>query len=510
KNVNLFLENCSLASHTQQNSIPTMTERPDSPEIEILKEVKRPLKISTAPISRLNATEIVALQSENGRTTTIAGSANRLSPPSFAATRELYRRQRQEARERGFTTGSSEDRMYAQVISNARQSTGPPATLRLPTLPFTSIAGTTTLSSNGKPQAIVQPLCSTVREGTLVPLFGSVPSSSGTLPNGLVKVTDHQYQTNARAAAFAASVASVGQTFVSSATTPLFPNTTRLHHQTATPPQANTRVLPADVFVDRPGAVAATATAGGSKPSVSVSERNVRPINLHDLLLSPPIPLSTSPNRTKPRLTKIVTQFSKQSSVDRCVDAVLNSVRRQPTTSSADVRERPALLPEKYYSRSLAFYGPEEEEEEYKGRFQCEWSGCDDVLPSNVSFVNHLLAHFLKSPVKLNADVEGQSDVSLADFCRCHFCFSIFGRPFDLQSHLLEVHSSRSARLNKSVQAVRTATCFICERAFASFAALQNHMGLVHQHPDAPYWCRKCRFRSSLHRDVLYIFVKVS
>uniref|UniRef100_A0A914V271 C2H2-type domain-containing protein n=1 Tax=Plectus sambesii TaxID=2011161 RepID=A0A914V271_9BILA len=33
-------------------------------------------------------------------------------------------------------------------------------------------------------------------------------------------------------------------------------------------------------------------------------------------------------------------------------------------------------------------------------------------------------------------------------------------------------------------------------------------MGLVHQHPDAPYWCRKCRFRSSLHRDVLYHFVK--
>lgn len=102
--------------------------------------------------------------------------------------------------------------------------------------------------------------------------------------------------------------------------------------------------------------------------------------------------------------------------------SVVNNGRKQSATSSSGKEQRPVLPSEKFYWRSAAYNYPDMDmEEEYKGRFQvckinrfilyaldhrlfqCEWDGCDDVLPSNVSFVNHMLAHFLNSPIKFNS-----------------------------------------------------------------------------------------------------------
>lgn len=104
--------------------------------------------------------------------------------------------------------------------------------------------------------------------------------------------------------------------------------------------------------------------------------------------------------------------------------------------------------------------------------------------------------------------IDDEDEVDLADLCRCSYCLRSLKSPFELQQHMIAVHSINSRRLRINYRHDST-TCFICEMHFDNRALFESHMNHVHVNADAPYQCRKCQFRSSLRIDIIQHFQQV-
>lgn len=163
------------------------------------------------------------------------------------------------------------------------------------------------LSSSGKPQAIVQPIYNTGGRdvgGALLPLTPSVPPPSASPSNSSTKVSDHQYLPNAR---FGTYTGGGGQSL------PTVPSGTTSSQ--SNPPQLLPRSKTQSTSVDR---LRPAKTSRQTNNSVSVTERNIRSINLNDLSSPSPSPSPSSIQRSR-NATPIVTQFSNASNYDHSV-----------------------------------------------------------------------------------------------------------------------------------------------------------------------------------------------
>ncbi len=193
--------------------------------------------------------------------------------------------------------------------------------MRPPVQSFVGMAvNKTTFSSSGKPQAIVQPIRNNLREnGNLVPLFNPPVQRAG--PSNVSDVHDHDYQGIPRHVSMSATPA--GQSF-SASRTMVISNSSRSDHASLVHPDPRMR---AGVTVNRSGPVG-LASSIEPKTSISVSERNVRPIDLRELFGSSSEVVQQPVQQVQqPRSAKIVTQFSTSSSFERSVSSGIHKRR---------------------------------------------------------------------------------------------------------------------------------------------------------------------------------------
>ncbi|EYC17877.1 hypothetical protein Y032_0029g1929 [Ancylostoma ceylanicum] len=150
-------------------------------------------------------------------------------------------------------------------------------------------------------------------------------------------------------------------------------------------------------------------------------------------------------------------------------------------------------------------------------KFKCQYPNCRRVVTGNVSFVCHLWAHIAawkeydpKSPSFPMLGESGtpgvppskRNDVDILSTCPC--CTARFHTPYLMQVHFTRCHS-------RQPQAVSRATCAICERDVRSdvgtASALRTHL-LAHEPNDAPYHCKRCRYRCTVRMHLFDHFVR--
>ncbi|CAJ0593424.1 unnamed protein product [Cylicocyclus nassatus] len=150
-------------------------------------------------------------------------------------------------------------------------------------------------------------------------------------------------------------------------------------------------------------------------------------------------------------------------------------------------------------------------------KFRCQYPSCRRVLTGNVSFVCHLWAHIAawkeydpKSPNYPASTESGspglanckRNDVDILSTCPT--CTARFHTPYLMQVHFTRCHS-------RQPQAVNRATCAICERDVRSdvgtASALRTHL-LAHEPNDAPYHCKRCRYRCTVRMHLFDHFVR--
>lgn len=108
---------------------------------------------------------------------------------------------------------------------------------------------------------------------------------------------------------------------------------------------------------------------------------------------------------------------------------------------------------------------------------------CSHQASNNLRLMQHMLTHW--KPI-------GRGD----DKKCCKFCYRQFLSPFQLQTHLDQVHGP----------ILSTSLCRICEWAFENEPTFLNHMKSNHKPGEMPYVCQVCSFRSSFYADVIQHF----
>ncbi|VDL80968.1 unnamed protein product [Nippostrongylus brasiliensis] len=151
-------------------------------------------------------------------------------------------------------------------------------------------------------------------------------------------------------------------------------------------------------------------------------------------------------------------------------------------------------------------------------KFRCQYPNCRRVVSGNVSFVCHLWAHVVswkeydpKSPsFPMFSDTGApalasckRNDVDILSTCPS--CTARFHTPYLMQVHYTRCHS-------RQPQAVNRATCAICERDVRSeqvgaSKALRSHL-MDHEPNDAPYHCKRCRYRCTVRLHLFDHFAK--
>ncbi|WKX92714.1 hypothetical protein Q1695_010612 [Nippostrongylus brasiliensis] len=150
-------------------------------------------------------------------------------------------------------------------------------------------------------------------------------------------------------------------------------------------------------------------------------------------------------------------------------------------------------------------------------KFRCQYPNCRRVVSGNVSFVCHLWAHVVswkeydpKSPsFPMFSDTGApalasckRNDVDILSTCPS--CTARFHTPYLMQVHYTRCHS-------RQPQAVNRATCAICERDVRSEVgaskALRSHL-MDHEPNDAPYHCKRCRYRCTVRLHLFDHFAK--
>uniref|UniRef100_F1KWH4 Pogo transposable element with ZNF domain n=1 Tax=Ascaris suum TaxID=6253 RepID=F1KWH4_ASCSU len=198
--------------------------------------------------------------------------------------------------------------------------------------------------------------------------------------------------------------------------------------------------------------------------------------------VSPPqkIPPSSAPQR--PRVLPSPQPVAKPSHAQR------RAASAQPTQKSRPVNQGSKFL-NAYCYESFDPKAPPFEPQTFNARFKCCYERCRKVLSNNVSLMFHVWTH-----VVCGRPSEGEDSLSRLELASlCPQCLIIFPTPFAMQAHYVDVHSEKPS----------TATCNVCEITVEQ----DSHLNL-HGEDDAPYHCRKCRYRTSIRIHLLDHFVR--
>ncbi|CAL1531446.1 unnamed protein product [Lymnaea stagnalis] len=137
-------------------------------------------------------------------------------------------------------------------------------------------------------------------------------------------------------------------------------------------------------------------------------------------------------------------------------------------------------LDEYYYGRLEGVPNYQEEKDSF--RFEC--FHCGKVLYNNVRTMLHINRHLYP---------EWVVDLDSGNLAGCLKCNRDFDNPFEMQTHYDKDHLKQD-----------NPQCRICERKFSD---VHRHMETQHNICEMPYICQLCKFRSSMHSDVVHHFV---
>ncbi|KAJ1348956.1 hypothetical protein KIN20_004364 [Parelaphostrongylus tenuis] len=146
-------------------------------------------------------------------------------------------------------------------------------------------------------------------------------------------------------------------------------------------------------------------------------------------------------------------------------------------------------------------------------KFKCQYPNCRRIVTGNVSFVCHLWAHVATwkeyDPKSSAFAMQGDDDAACLTPCKrndvdmlstCPSCTARFHTPYLMQVHYTRCHS-------RQPQAVNRSTCAICERDVGTVNALRNHL-VDHEPNDAPYHCKRCRYRCTVRLHLFDHFIR--
>ncbi|KAK6108355.1 hypothetical protein QQG55_31805 [Brugia pahangi] len=132
---------------------------------------------------------------------------------------------------------------------------------------------------------------------------------------------------------------------------------------------------------------------------------------------------------------------------------------------------------------------PPFEAQQFNVKFRCSVGSCRMLLSNNVSFMFHLWAHLTEFSYGSSPNCPRE----MHRFCRCPQCLHLFPTAYRLQIHYNNVHSATPS----------SSTCKICE-----ITVDEGKHRQIHGDFDAPFHCRKCRYRTSMRTHFIDHFVR--
>uniref|UniRef100_A0A8R1Y510 C2H2-type domain-containing protein n=1 Tax=Onchocerca volvulus TaxID=6282 RepID=A0A8R1Y510_ONCVO len=132
---------------------------------------------------------------------------------------------------------------------------------------------------------------------------------------------------------------------------------------------------------------------------------------------------------------------------------------------------------------------PPFEAQQFSAKFRCSVGNCRMLLSNNISFMFHLWAHLTEFTYGSGLNCPRE----MHRFCRCPQCLHLFPTAYRLQIHYDNVHSSTPS----------SSTCKICE-----ITVDESKHRQIHGDFDAPFHCKKCRYRTSMRTHFIDHFVR--
>uniref|UniRef100_A0A0N5AYQ5 C2H2-type domain-containing protein n=1 Tax=Syphacia muris TaxID=451379 RepID=A0A0N5AYQ5_9BILA len=121
--------------------------------------------------------------------------------------------------------------------------------------------------------------------------------------------------------------------------------------------------------------------------------------------------------------------------------------------------------------------------------FKCGVEGCSAILSNNISLMFHLWSHLVNlQPYGLKSSISELEKIRM-----CPQCLTVFPTCNQLQNHYIDVHE----------KSFSSSTCLTCE------IVKDKKHHLIHAGLDAPYFCGKCRYRTSVRALFLDHFIQV-
>ncbi|KAH7717181.1 zinc finger protein [Aphelenchoides avenae] len=152
----------------------------------------------------------------------------------------------------------------------------------------------------------------------------------------------------------------------------------------------------------------------------------------------------------------------------------------------------------------------------FTGYFKCTYENCGLRLPTNVTFMVHLWAHVvhfkphyedddvanlpraLSRTMPENKDREKTKDDEYR-LCICPECLLVAKSPWRMQMHYHLVH--------KRHKAPGITVCNVCEQTVQT-EDFDAHVCQKHEDSNAPFSCKKCRYRTSMRCALLKHFTE--
>ncbi|VDK42024.1 unnamed protein product [Anisakis simplex] len=265
------------------------------------------------------------------------------------------------------------------------------------------------------------------------------------------------------------------------------------------------------------------------------------------------------PNHPLSMLSKNNTPYSntpplKNKAIPSLTTKSYNNNNHSLSSSTFSISSKPAwasasstMILASYCYESFDPKAPPFEPQTFSAKFKCSYGSCRKVLSNNVSLMVHVWSHLIYDSDNGDND-KSDSEHDSDDDCvtkrgqsltfTCPECLESFGTSHLMQIHYDQVHSEEPA----------DDTCFVCESvvepvrslldsldnlSFHSFfirsfvcrcssnklyrvgrfcGVIVLEMQVIHAEmhgdDDAPYHCRKCRFRTSIRHNLIQHFIR--
>ncbi|KAH7727324.1 Zinc fingerC2H2 type family protein [Aphelenchoides avenae] len=154
------------------------------------------------------------------------------------------------------------------------------------------------------------------------------------------------------------------------------------------------------------------------------------------------------------------------------------------------------------------------DQEEFSGHFKCTYNNCQKRIRNNVAFMCHLWAHVVRFKSHYEDDVTNmqlqnnvahvQSPPALKDdvlrLRTCPECLLVQPNPYRMQLHYHRVH-----KREKVLSTPELSVCNVCESVVLT-TSFTDHVRTKHKAVETPFWCRRCRYRTSTRYALLKHF----